>query len=41
MGLIEMITAGGLLLIAITGICTVFYIKKELDKQYKEWKQKN
>lgn len=33
-----MTITGALLLIAITGICTVYYIKKELDKQYKEWK---
>lgn len=38
MGLIEMTVTGALLLITITGIYTVYYIKKELDKQYKEWK---
>ena len=41
MGLIDIIVTGGLVLIAIVGVYTSYYIKKELDKQYKEWKQKN
>ena len=41
MGIIEIIITAGLLAVAVIGIYTLYYIKRETDKCYKEWKQKN
>ena len=41
MGLIDIIVTVGLVLIALVSVYTLYSIKKETDKQYKEWKQKN
>ena len=38
MGAVDIIVTGGLVLIALVSIYTLYSIKKETDKQYKEWK---
>ena len=38
MGLINIIVTVGLFVVAIVSVYTLYSIKKETDKQYKEWK---
>jgi hypothetical protein len=41
MGAVDIIVTVGLFVVALVSVYTLYSIKKETDKQYKEWKQKN